>query len=246
MVLKLCQLEDLVSVMLSPEADRIFTVFRRWVEPQLAEDGGELAYMSDWAGKLPGAVARIAGILHTVEHIDDDIKHPISGDTMQAAIEIGRYLIPHAQAAIAATQQATPTNDCRLILNWIRRKNKSTFTHRDVHKELETHFEKSEDLAKPLEDLVHRDYIRPLPSDRPSGKPGRKPSPRYEAWPGLFKTKNDFQTPEMSDRKDTIGDWPPGSPPNSPKKPNSVHCVRDSRQIENESKNDPDGSWRSI
>jgi replicative DNA helicase len=46
--------------------------------------------MSDWAGKLLGAVARIAGILHTVENIEsDDIESPISGDTMQAAIEIG-------------------------------------------------------------------------------------------------------------------------------------------------------------
>ena len=242
MVLKLCQLEELVSVMLSPEADRMFTDFRRWVEPQLAEAGGELAYMSDWAGKLPGAVARIAGILHTVEHIDDDIELPIRGDTMRAAIAIGRYLIPHAQAAIEATQQATPTSHCQIVLGWIKRKGEPTFSQRDAHRYLARHFNKSEDLDGPLERIVEHGFIRLLPSDSPSDKRGRKPSPKYEVWPGLFKSENNFKTPETVDRNDRIDDWPP----DNPEKSNSVNCVNAFGQIENESGKAPDDVWGSI
>jgi hypothetical protein len=169
---------------------------------------------------------------------------------MRAAIEIGRYLIPHAQAAIEATQQATPTNDCRTILGWVKRNGEPTFTRRNAHRYLARHFIKSEDLDGPLERIVDHGFIRPLPSDRPSEKSGRKPSPQYEVWPELFKTKNVFKTPETVDRIDRIGISSPARlvdcPPNSSKKPNSVNCVNAFQQTENESKNDPDADWGSI
>jgi hypothetical protein len=58
-------------------------------------------------------------------------------------------------------------------------------------------------------------------AESPSDKPGRKPSPRYEVWPSLFKVESNFKTPETVDRNDRIGDWPT----DSPEKPNSVNCV---------------------
>jgi hypothetical protein len=41
--------------------------FEAWVEPQLSEFG-DLGRMTDWGGKLVGAVARITGLLHMAEH----------------------------------------------------------------------------------------------------------------------------------------------------------------------------------
>lgn len=48
---------------LTTDADALLKEFESELEPQLAEDG-ELGAMADWAGKLAGAVIRIASILH--------------------------------------------------------------------------------------------------------------------------------------------------------------------------------------
>ncbi len=58
--------------------------------------------MSDWAGKLVGAIARLAGILHIATDVRVDCQQfpkIISAETLLAAIDIGMYLIPHAQSA---------------------------------------------------------------------------------------------------------------------------------------------------
>jgi len=48
---------------MAPEAQNALRDFEKWVEPQLAGLGA-LGNMTDWAGKLVGATARIAGNLH--------------------------------------------------------------------------------------------------------------------------------------------------------------------------------------
>ena len=46
----------------TPEAQTIFDTFAMQVEASLA-DGGKFEHMRDWAGKLTGGVARIAGVV---------------------------------------------------------------------------------------------------------------------------------------------------------------------------------------
>jgi hypothetical protein len=48
---------------LEPAARARMQEFEAWVEPQLSEFG-ELGGITDWAGKIVGAVGRVAGILH--------------------------------------------------------------------------------------------------------------------------------------------------------------------------------------
>jgi replicative DNA helicase len=67
------------------------------VEPQLAPYG-ELSHVSDWGGKLVGAVARIAGLLHMALHYNaEPWESVIALETVEHAIQIGYYLIPHAR-----------------------------------------------------------------------------------------------------------------------------------------------------
>jgi hypothetical protein len=114
-------------------ADDARSDFERFLcehEPRLAVSGGALAGMQDWASKLPGAVGRIAGILHliteaerflqrsssdqTQEHRNEHEPQrprtrvrfepwstPISASTVQAAITIGHYLTAHAEHAFS-------------------------------------------------------------------------------------------------------------------------------------------------
>jgi hypothetical protein len=105
---------------LSQEARHAYLRFAEWIEPQLGLHG-ELGHMADWAGKLAGAVVRIAGLLHMAEHADDSAPwgHSISEATFIRAVRIGEYAIPHAQAA-HALMGADPTIEmpgtcCRLI-----------------------------------------------------------------------------------------------------------------------------------
>ena len=52
---------------LGPEAAALFLSFEAELEPRLGEFG-DLAPVADWAGKLAGAVARLAGLLHIAAH----------------------------------------------------------------------------------------------------------------------------------------------------------------------------------
>jgi replicative DNA helicase len=90
-------------VELSEEAGQVWRAFSREIERMLAP-GGQLAEMRDWGGKLPGAVARLAAVLHFAEAAaaGDDARReawhaPIDEATMHGAIEIGRYFLGYAR-----------------------------------------------------------------------------------------------------------------------------------------------------
>jgi len=55
------------TLRLEGEAKEVWKCFHDAIERRMA-DGRDLAGIRDWASKLPGAVARIAGGLHMIEH----------------------------------------------------------------------------------------------------------------------------------------------------------------------------------
>jgi hypothetical protein len=82
----------------SPEAYGEWKEMARYVEKEL-RDGGQFEHTRDWAGKLPGAAARIAGLLHCAEYaFDEPWKYNISVETMNRALtaysEPSRAVIP--------------------------------------------------------------------------------------------------------------------------------------------------------
>jgi hypothetical protein len=161
--------------------------FAAWVEPRLA-DFGPLAEMADWAGKLPGAVARIAGLLHLADRADEQApsEAPIPVDTMERAIRIGRYLIPHARAAFDLMGLDPLVADARYVLTWIRRQAAGhvgcTFTKRDAFEGTKGRFKQVADLEFALALLQKHHSIRMLPAEPQPGR-GRPPSPTYEVNP---------------------------------------------------------------
>jgi hypothetical protein len=187
------QLTETHELALSGDAYTELRTFSVWLEPQLAPDG-DLGAMTDWAGKLAGAVARVAGILHmaTHAHRGDAWKSPIQRGTMQSAICIGRYLIPHARIAFTTMSMDGTVAKAYHVLAWIERTGATSFTVRDAFHKLESsRFEKVADLLPALDLLEQRGYIRKCDSisrKGPQGQ-GRPRSQKYEVNPLVHHDK---------------------------------------------------------
>lgn len=102
------------------------------VEKAMSSHGGWLSHMTDWAGKLPGAIIRIAGNLHVMRHKDFDPELiPISVDTMQAAIRIGKALERHALAVFEFMEIGGAKQDAQIVYRWIQSERLIQFYRRD-------------------------------------------------------------------------------------------------------------------
>jgi replicative DNA helicase len=174
---------------LSDAAKALLFEWESWLEPQLAEEG-TLGWLADWAGKLTGAILRIAGLLHMADlashnsHNPHNCRREISRDVLARAITIGTYLIPHALAAFSEMQANPATHAARRVLSWIVQHQLREFTKRDAWQGLRGSalFRQAADLDPVLELLTYQNYIRPIEMDERGG-PGRKPSQRYEVHP---------------------------------------------------------------
>jgi hypothetical protein len=162
---------------LSDEAAALLRAFEAEIEPRLAEDTGDLAHMADWAGKLVGATARIAGLLHLAEQIDFARGAPVDVGAVNAAILIARYLLDHALAAFDFMGADPALDDARYILAWTERGQVGRFTRRELFTALPRgRFPKVADLEPPLGILEAHGYLRRIEPEREPGRPGRRPS----------------------------------------------------------------------
>jgi hypothetical protein len=154
---------------LAPEARAVLQSFEAALEPKL-KAGGELDAITDWAAKLAGAVARLAGCLHLVTFPADPWLTPITATTMKAAVALGHYFTKHAEAAFCLMGADPTTNDAKRAVAWIERNGCTDFTRRDLCQALRV---KAADLTESLKLLIEHDYIRPRLEPTRSG-PGRK------------------------------------------------------------------------
>jgi hypothetical protein len=182
---------------LTPDASIRFKAWEAEIEEMLAE-GGRMESIRDWGAKLAGATLRLAAILHCVEH---GVTTDIGEATISAAVEIARYLIPHAEVVLnmMQAQEDSPDDDAQYVLRWIRRHNRWDFTKRDVHQHGKRRFRKADDISPALGELARRGYIRLRPLEVTG--PGRPPSPSYEVNPAVFvnadseERSHNFQNP---------------------------------------------------
>jgi replicative DNA helicase len=167
---------DPAVLILTPGAQEEMRRVEAAVEPTLAGDG-ELASLADWGGKLVGAVARIAGILHLAEHgAEKGPREPVSAQTIVAAERIGEYY--KASAINAFTEMGTDqgTADAIYLLERIRYLGQDEVSERDLYraaKRLKT----KQDLRPPLDRLIDQGYLVRLPTPESTG--GRPASARY-------------------------------------------------------------------
>lgn len=164
------------TLTLSPEAASLRDAAFRAIEPQLGA-GGTFEHIRDWAGKLCGAMVRIAGIMHVARHCHGEPwAHSISGHDMACAIELGDALSKHALIAFDAIGADASLDDARYALAWIQRARVERFTQREVHAACKARLRTAEAVEGALSVLVERGFIRLVPGR--IGAPGR-PSKHY-------------------------------------------------------------------
>jgi hypothetical protein len=172
------------AIRFSPEALAVRDAFHDEVEPRLRAGDGDLAVpgVKEWARKVVGTMARIAGILHCAQEAAPAAV-PIARETAEAAVLICRYLVDHARAAFATMGTDPEVARARVVLDWLRRKACQRFTQRELFESRRKSFEdKATLLRQTLELLAAHGYIRPIDPERDG--PGRR-SEWYEVRPGF-------------------------------------------------------------
>lgn len=191
-LLSLPDLGDFVdnTIKLSPEADKLSEEFNQWIEVRLTN---EFEMIEDWAGKLHGQVMRIAGLFHIVEHRANAVNVPMSAETLQNAIDFGKYYLEHAKAAFELAGLADPPEikDAIYIINRIAPESKNVrndkirwITKRDAFRLCER-FEAVKEMEPGLNALIEHGYIAIIPVS--TGKRGRPSdviciNPEYFEW----------------------------------------------------------------
>ena len=168
-------------ISLSPEAETLFDEYRSELEPQL-RPGGALREIRDWVLKLDGGVARLAGLLHVAQHTQDPWLAPITVETMQAAILLGRYFTEHAKAAFGLMGMDRNLTVAAALWDVIQRQTWGRFSRRDLHQVVK-HRHPLEDVDYGLKALQDMGYIRPMVTDGPGKSGGRPLAPLYEVNP---------------------------------------------------------------
>jgi replicative DNA helicase len=164
---------------LSEDATTAWLCFAADLEPRLAEHG-ELGHLGDWAGKLAGAVARLAGILHAAEWADkaDPWAIPIDVTSMERAIRLSHYFIAHAKLAFGLMGVDADIERAMRIWRWIRDAGLTEVGRKDLWQQFKGGtVRKADELDALLSILTTHHYLRrrPVPQDE-HGKPGRKAS----------------------------------------------------------------------
>lgn len=119
-----------VTVEANDRARAMYREFRIEAEAAL-RPGGATSMIGDWGGKLHGAVIRMAGVFAAAAAGGPAT---IGAMAMGDAIEIGRYLIPHAEHVFG--ERPTPeareaSEDMARVLKWAKGKGAVRFNDRD-------------------------------------------------------------------------------------------------------------------
>lgn len=170
-------------ITLSEEARAKLSAFSRELEPRLA---GDLAEMSDWAGKLVGNVLRLSGLLCRAGimrfDIMDDSSLEVDAVTMENAIRLGKYYLNHAQAVYSVLPEDAMYRNASRILTMISERGLESFDRRTAMRNCRT-FRTAAEIQPVLDFLDDYGYIAPVRQEY-SGT-GRPPQPKYAVNPWL-------------------------------------------------------------
>jgi len=175
----------------SGEARRHMVEFSRWLEPRLGEDG-DLGHMADWGGKLAGAVARMAALFHCADRAGNVTpwREDVQAASVDAAIHVAEYLIPHARAAYGEMGQDETADAAQRIIRWLERAQAETFTKRELFEGVKGSFRRVEALEEPLATLAAHGYIR---QRQAAEKRRGRPSDVYDVHPQAFTPSRNSQ-----------------------------------------------------
>ncbi|MCC7201864.1 MAG: DUF3987 domain-containing protein [Nitrospirae bacterium] len=168
------------TLRLTQEAHEAWDEFYNDIEISM-RTGGDLEYIKDWGSKLPGAVARIAGLLHFAEYGIRACYEPISVSSVSASCAIGSNYVEHAIAAFGLMKENPKIKTAKTILSYIRRHTPEIFKGRDVLRN--TNIDDMNIASEGLKILIERGYIKSVAPEY-SGI-GRPEAMAYEVNPKI-------------------------------------------------------------
>lgn len=145
-------------------------------------------HVTDWASKLTGATARIAGLIHLADVLPTAWTQPVGLRHIDAAARLSQYFLVHALATFDRMGADPAVDDARHVLDWALRTARTSFTRREAFSALSRlRFHKVTDLDPALQTLLDHGYLRLV--DRPETRgAGRPASPRWEVHPASAKS----------------------------------------------------------
>ena len=158
--------------------------FAHKVEVEMRE-GGRFEHITDWAGKLPGSAARVAGVLHCVKHSKQPWGSHIDGKTMATALDLAAVASSHAEIAFNLMGADVAIEGARKVWRWIEKGRHESFSKRDCFQALRGTFSRVSDLEPPLDVLDERNYISSF-----TQKTGGRPSVVYTVNPEIVQGWN--------------------------------------------------------
>ena len=178
---------DSVPVELSDEAAQLLMNYQATIERQLV-DGGPLSYRRDWSGKLVGAIARIALVLHGLEWaIGEDrggLPNALNAPAMAAAIGWSGYLIEQEQLVSGVLERDEDVRNASEVVRWIVANDVQSFTVRDVMRGCRKGaMQKADTVRAAVQCMVERALVRKI-QKTPSQKGGNK-AERYAVNPRI-------------------------------------------------------------
>ncbi|MGI6386330.1 MAG: DUF3987 domain-containing protein [Desulfomonilia bacterium] len=158
-----------LELTLSPAAKALWLQFAQVVEEQM-RPGGEFEHFRDWAGKLSGQAARLAGVFHCIEaRLPGSLV--VSDEIMSRALSLAALLADHAKVAFSTMGSDPATEVALAILGWIQRKERDKFTLRDCFRDLDGRYKNTSELKPGLAVLIERGYIKDIGMEKTGGRP---------------------------------------------------------------------------
>lgn len=128
-----------------------------------------------WIGKLHGNTMRIALVLHCIKHVEQFGDHKVDAQTMQNAIEYGRFFLGQAKIVYAAAGLADPPEirDAKYILEKIDSTGKTEMKLRDIQQMCRERegLETKDKMIPGINCLIKLGFIRVEKSSSPSQNP---------------------------------------------------------------------------
>lgn len=165
------------ALTLSPEAAALFADFRRTHEAGL-RPGGRYHGRTGWASKLPGALARVAGVLWLIQRAEigrATFSPAIDGVTMRAALSLADFLDAHHRRIERAATHDAEADQAEALDRALRSAGAHGITPRELHQRNRSRWPTPEAAADALEARLGAG-VEIVPDDESTG--GR-PTTRY-------------------------------------------------------------------
>lgn len=182
--------EPAVLTMTADAAD-VLTAWATELEPRMRPDD-DLAPVRDWAAKLVGTTARLAGLLHIAEHAEGDWwSSPVTAATVEHAVTLARYWLAHALVAFQVMGADQALDLARAVAGWVS--DRSSFTRREIFNDHRSKFPRAADVDPVLARLEEHGWIRRCPDPDRTGKRGRPPAPTFDVNPAMRNQRKEPQ-----------------------------------------------------